>query len=241
MTLTTGYTATSTDPFTITGTTPVKVTKLSGDDHITWNNSTRRLDIAAGLPAGVYEVKLQATNSASSNHTFTFTLTVAEPVYYIENSAVAGGAVTVKTGTDNPYLATEGATVTLTITPDTGYELESVHAFKMDNPTIAIPLSGNGLIRTFTMPAYHVTIVAAFSDTRTTAAENIQPAALTAYVQNGVLYITGLTAGQTWSVYNLSGILIYRDTAAADRASIPLPCRGIYLVTSGNRTVKVTN
>jgi hypothetical protein len=53
MSLTEGYTATSTDAFTITGTAPVSITKTSGDDRIIWNSATKKLDIAAGLPAGV--------------------------------------------------------------------------------------------------------------------------------------------------------------------------------------------
>jgi Synergist-CTERM protein sorting domain-containing protein len=76
MTLTVGYTATSSDEFTITGTEPVNVTKTSGIANITWNNSTKRIDIAAGLPAGTYPVVLTASNGIAPNATHTFTLTV---------------------------------------------------------------------------------------------------------------------------------------------------------------------
>ena len=48
---------------------PVTVVKTSGDDRISWNNTTKQLDISEGLPMGVYEVKLRASNSVS-----TFTL-----------------------------------------------------------------------------------------------------------------------------------------------------------------------
>ena len=77
MSLTAGYAATSTGAYTITGTAPVTVTKTSGDAKITWNNTTKKLDIAAGLAAGTYSVTLTATNGTAPNAAITFTLTVA--------------------------------------------------------------------------------------------------------------------------------------------------------------------
>jgi len=77
MSLKKGYAATSTAAFTVTGTPEPTVTKTSGDGKITWNNSMKRLDIAAGLEKGTYPVVLTATNSAG-NATFTFTLTVTD-------------------------------------------------------------------------------------------------------------------------------------------------------------------
>ena len=59
------------------------------------------------------------------------------------------------------------------------------------------------------------------------------------WVQNGVLRVTGLTPGQSWSVYNLSGVLVYRANASGNEASVPLSERGIYIVLSGNKTKKV--
>jgi hypothetical protein len=74
---------------------------------------------------------------------------------------------------------------------------------------------------------------------------------------NGVLHVSGLTPGQSWHVYNLTGTLIYTGVADAganistslnDRISTslndricvcPLPVRGVYIVRSGNNVVKV--
>ncbi|MDR0491414.1 MAG: S-layer homology domain-containing protein [Oscillospiraceae bacterium] len=75
MTLTAGYAATSTGVYTITGTPAPTVTKTSGNTAITWNNTTKKLDIAAGLAAGAYSVVLTAT-SGTNTATLTFTLTV---------------------------------------------------------------------------------------------------------------------------------------------------------------------
>jgi len=76
MTLTAGYTATSSGVFTIAGEPAPTVTKTSGDSRITWNNSTKKLDIAAGLAPGSYQVILKAANDIPPDTMFTFTLTV---------------------------------------------------------------------------------------------------------------------------------------------------------------------
>jgi hypothetical protein len=140
--------------------------------------------------------------------------------------------------------------VRLTVIPDADYELDAIHVYMLDLggrivTTAVIPISGSGNTFTFTMPAHHVAIVVIFRDTRTTGVDEIdgrpQGSPLQGYVQNGVLYITGLTPGKQWNVYNLSGVLICRDVAAADRAAVALPGRGLYLVTSDYHTVKVTN
>ena len=78
MTLQEGYAATSSDVFTITGNPAPTVTKVSGDAKITWNNSTKRLNITAGLTKGRYPVTIRAANGKTPDATFTFTLTVTE-------------------------------------------------------------------------------------------------------------------------------------------------------------------
>ena len=72
-----GYSATSTDAYTIIGTPAPTVTKESGDAAITWNDSAQKLDIAAGLAAGTYPIVLKATNSAGES-SMLITLTVSE-------------------------------------------------------------------------------------------------------------------------------------------------------------------
>ena len=68
--------------------------------------------------------------------------------------------ITNGTITANPTKAKEGATVTLTINPNTGYELETISATDGDNQ--AVTLNGSGNTRTFTMPASDVTVSATF-------------------------------------------------------------------------------
>jgi ABC-type cobalamin transport system permease subunit len=78
MSLTVGYTATSTGEYTVTGSPVPTVTKTSGNAAITWNNNTKKLDIAAGLAVGSYPVVLTVDNGVTPNATLTFTLTVNE-------------------------------------------------------------------------------------------------------------------------------------------------------------------
>jgi hypothetical protein len=237
MKLTTGYAATSTDAYTITGTYPVTVTKTSGNDKITWNKTTEALDIAEGLTEGVYPVVLRASNTAGS-YTFTFTLTVEGPVYWMEiPSSFPGGTVT----SSPPYISGPGGTVTLTVTPDTGYKLESITVTDLNNVTIVIPLTKTGdNTYTFKMPAHHVRVTAVFKSDGT-GVETQCIASLRAYAQNGTLYVTGLTPGNTLYVYNILGTLIYQGVANSDKAEIALPGKGVYIVTSNGSVIKITN
>ncbi|MDR0795411.1 MAG: DUF6383 domain-containing protein, partial [Tannerella sp.] len=201
---------------------------------ITWNNTTKKLDIAKGLPEGEYKVVIRAANSFGS-HTLTFVLTVSDVVYWMETGPYVGGKVT----TAPPYIGKAGQLITLVITPDAGYELESITVVNLNNQSVVIPLSGTGNTRTFTMPAHHVCVLAVFKSNGT-AVEEVRNG-LKAFAQNGVLQVSGLSVGRTWSVYNVLGTLIYQGIANNDQAEITLPGRGVYIVTNGNKVIKVSN
>ena len=62
---------------------------------------------------------------------------------------------------------------------------------------------------------------------------------LKAWVQNGLLHVSGLNEGKVWSVYNTSGALIYRGIAYSNTAEIALNVQGVYIVQSGDNTIKV--
>jgi uncharacterized repeat protein (TIGR02543 family) len=63
-----------------------------------------------------------------------------------------------------------------------------------------------------------------------------QSQTLTAWSQDGMLYVSGLATGEQWSVYTLGGVLVYEGK----EASVALPS-GIYVVKAGKRAVKVKN
>jgi hypothetical protein len=77
--------------------------------------------------------------------------------------------------------------------------------------------------------------------------DNIAPRqTLTAWTQNGILHISGLAAGEQWSVYTIAGTLVAESAKAERREganviSIKLPYRGIYIVKSGNKQLKIEN
>ncbi|MDR1739176.1 MAG: Ig domain-containing protein [Bacteroidales bacterium] len=67
---------------------------------------------------------------------------------------------------------------------------------------------------------------------------------LLAWIQNGILNVSGLSVGKTWYVYSVVGTLVYKNVARSvvetwkGISSLP---QGIYIVKSGNRWVKVPN
>jgi hypothetical protein len=75
----------------------------------------------------------------------------------------------------------------------------------------------------------------------TTGVEDVQTNGLKAYVQNGTLYVNGLTPGQSWKVYTITGTLIYQGIAGDIKAEIFMQQRGIYIVATGKITAKVVN
>ena len=113
MTLPTGYTASSTDVYTVGGSPDPTVSKTSGDAKITWNSSTKKLDIAAGLTAGTYSVVLKAANGVNPDATFTFTLTVSN-VQTTAPSITGTPTVIISEG----YTATSSASYTVGGSPE---------------------------------------------------------------------------------------------------------------------------
>ena len=64
---------------------------------------------------------------------------------------------------------------------------------------------------------------------------------LCAHIRNGALLVTGLTAGKVMSVYNTNGVLMYSKIAKSKKVNIPFNAQGVYIVRSGNESVKVVN
>ena len=79
------------------------------------------------------------------------------PTYAVTTPETPGGTVTV-----SPSRASSGRTVTITATPDLGYELESLTVLDSWGNEIALTDKGDGKY-TFTMPASRVTVEASFT------------------------------------------------------------------------------
>lgn len=75
--------------------------------------------------------------------------------------------------------------------------------------------------------------------------DNIQSSGLTAYAQNGTLYVT-LNPNRVHNpvrvfVYNILGGLVYQGVVNSDKLEIALPGRGVYIVTDGKEVIKIAN
>jgi hypothetical protein len=62
---------------------------------------------------------------------------------------------------------------------------------------------------------------------------------LSTRTQNGHLHVSGLPPGQPWRIYSITDMLVRHSTADADEATVSLPSRGIYIVQSGECSIKV--
>ncbi|MDR1527821.1 MAG: hypothetical protein LBS46_09190, partial [Dysgonamonadaceae bacterium] len=84
-------------------------------------------------------------------------VTVTASSYAVTVLSTSNGTVTA-----NQTSAAAGETVSLAIAPSAGYMLNAITAYRTDSPSTPVTLSGTGSVRSFTMPAYNVTIAATF-------------------------------------------------------------------------------
>ena len=67
------------------------------------------------------------------------------------------------------------------------------------------------------------------------------PDVLKAYKQNGILYVSGLTVGEIWQVYDIFGKLVFQGIATEEKENISLPVSGLYIIRSIEKSAKVIN
>jgi hypothetical protein len=65
----------------------------------------------------------------------------------------------------------------------------------------------------------------------------IQPK-LQAYAANGILQVSGLVVGETLIVYNFAGKVVCSIIAKSETEQIPLKEHGVYIIVSGNHSIK---
>ncbi len=135
-------------------------------DGTTWQNSPVFTGLTAATQYTAY-CRFAADNSGnytgSDIDSFTFTTAgdpptpvITNPTYTITNPTVTGGTVTV-----SPRSASRGRLVTITVTPDEGYELASLTVTDSRGNTVTLTDAGNGRY-TFTMPGSRVVVNASF-------------------------------------------------------------------------------
>jgi hypothetical protein len=62
---------------------------------------------------------------------------------------------------------------------------------------------------------------------------------LMAYVQDGIVYVRGLPEGKEWSIYAITGSLVYSGIANSNAERRPLIQRGVYIIATNKGTLKV--
>ena len=120
---------------------------------------------------------------------------------------------------------TTGATINGNVLNTTGAGVVVIRATIIDGSG-----TGQNYVKEFTITVSAVTGVS----------EMERPNPLKAWTRNGLLHITGLTAGKPLSVYNAAGAPVYQNIAASGEADIPLAVQGVYMVRQGDFTIKVS-
>ncbi|MBQ3699977.1 MAG: hypothetical protein II886_08720, partial [Prevotella sp.] len=88
--------------------------------------------------------------------------------YAITKADATNGSFTVNVSDAEVTEAASDATVTITVTPNTGYEVNTVTVVKTDETTTSVTVNGEGNSRSFTMPAYAVTVTVTFKQIKYT-------------------------------------------------------------------------
>jgi len=72
-----------------------------------------------------------------------------------------------------------------------------------------------------------------------TGIDNAEVPALKAYALKGSLHISGLRPGESFSIHNINGQLLYKGKAKTEREHVAIGSNGVFVVTAGNRSIKV--
>ena len=165
--------------------------------------------LADGSVAGTYSI-VPSGADAGSNYEITYvngTLTIYSRSSGGSGSSSSGNSYTVsvpstKNGdvTVSPKNAKKGDTVTVTVTPDKGYELDSLTVKDANGNTVKLTDKGNGKY-TFTMPSSKVTVSAEFVEEQ--AASTFADVPADAYYAKAVEWAVknGITNGKSSGLF----------------------------------------
>ena len=190
-----------------------------------------------------YYVEITNTNNdANGVNTATIASDVASiviteiPMHRVTFNIVGDFGLLTATVDDIPVLSgddvEEGKDVVFTATPNSGYVVGkwTLNGIAInDNTTNSLTvynLSENVLVTVEFEAGIGVT--------------NPQTSSLRAWINNGILHISGLTEGQAWKLYNTSGLLVKQGIADSDVVTVSLNLSGgVYIIQSEGHTLKV--
>ena len=211
-------------------------TVLSEYNHFTYDEATGNLTVTGEPNAAIAGETWILSYSNDGGRTWQEACTqVYVQAYSITNStaADANGSVTV------PASAIEGETVTLTVTPEVGYELDelTVTYEDADGVTQNVIVTDNA----FTMPAFAVTVTATFQQATETYTVTVDE-----NIANGTVVVnpTTYTAGQTVTLavnpdegYTLTDLTV---TNTATGEPVTVSENNTFVMPDGNVTVTAT-
>ena len=188
---------------------------------VTWASSdttvaTVENGTVTAVKAGTTTITVTTVDSTKTT-TCTVTVTSASsggpstPSYSVTAPAVDNGKVTV-----SPKYAKKNSTVTLTVTPDEGYELSSLAVTDAKGNVLELTDKGNGKY-TFKMPASKVDVTATFKEIPTThvcPAEKYTDVDTTQWYHEGVDYVIAN------GMMNGTGTNIFEPNATTTRGMI---------------------
>ena len=160
-------TNTGNQTFTLTQPTATNfdIGTLSATELAAGATATFTVQPKTGLAAGSYNETLAISGSNNTNASITVSFTVEQrssgggpTTYAVTAPDAENGTVRV-----SPSRASRGTTVTITVTPDEGYELESLTVLDSRDNEITLTDKGDGKY-TFTMPSGKVTVEASFAE-----------------------------------------------------------------------------
>ena len=135
------------------------------------------------------DVTTRSGSSGGGSGTLTYAVDVSDE---LENGSV-------RVSTKN---AAQGSTVTVTVTPDSGYALDRLTVTDAKGAAVAVTALGDGKY-TFTMPAAQVTVQASFTRSAPATVGGFTDVAADAYYADAVLWAVeqGVTSGTTATTF----------------------------------------
>ena len=216
------------------------------DRELTYTGETHSIEISGDLPEGVtvtYENNAQTTVGvytvtavfATTNADYhapaemTATLTIVKADYDMSGITFSDSEVTyngaahiIEISGDLP----DGVTVTYENNAQTAVGVYTVTAvFATTNANYHTPANMTATLTIKSIP--------------TSSGEMLTANPLRAWTRNGMLHITGLSVGETLSIYTSTGALVHQSKPDSEEMDIPFSVQGVYVVHSGRNTIRV--
>jgi len=146
-----------------------------------------------------------------------------EGVYHIKGTSVY------RTGTE--IKSADSGSVGMIVSDDSNFTVVPKTGLAVGTYTATVTVSDNSKIN----ESFNLS----FKVEPGSSIETPQANPLNAYVYDGLLYVSGLTVGETLRIYDVMGISLYEGIAASGEMNIPLKKQGMYIVQTKNNSIKI--